>query len=89
MLHRVIKAKKGVYTFCGDNHFELELGVLHSQVLGVCTGYFKYDKFINLKKSFKYKLYKTFWGKCLFTRRILNFIRRLLNKIKGNKKTES
>ena len=80
ILHRVIKVKKGVYTFCGDNHFILEPNVTDSQILGVCTGYFKGDKFILFEKSFKYKLYRTFWGKCLFTRRILNLGRRLFTK---------
>ena len=86
VLHRVMKAKNGVYTFCGDNHFVLEPNILTNQILGVCTGYFKGDKFIEFKKSFKYKIYLIFWGKCLFARRILNLFRRLFNKIK---KTES
>ena len=80
ILHRVMKAKKGVYTFCGDNHFILEPNVAGSQILGVCTGYFKGDKFIKFEKSFKYKVYLIFWGKCLFTRRILNLFRRLFSK---------
>ena len=78
ILHRVMKAKNGVYTFCGDNHYMLEPNVKHSQILGVCIGYFKGDKFIKFKKSFNYQIYLTFWGKCLFTRRILNMFRRLL-----------
>ena len=80
ILHRVIAAKNGVYTFCGDNHFILEPNVTDSQILGVCTGYFKGDKFIKFEKSFKYKIYLTFWVKCLFTRRILNLFRRLFAK---------
>lgn len=86
ILHRVMKAKNGVYTFCGDNHFILEPNITESQILGVCTGYFKGDKFIEFKKSFKYKVYLIFWGKCLFTRRILNLFRRILRRIR---KTES
>ena len=80
VLHRVIRAKNGVYAFCGDNHFAIEPNITDSQILGVCTGYFKGDKFIKFEKSFKYKLYLTFWGKCLFTRRILNVFRRIFSK---------
>ena len=86
ILHRVMRAKNGVFTFCGDNHYVLEPNVKENQILGVCTGYFKGEKYRDFNKSFKYKIYRTFFGKCLFTRRILNVFRRLFHKIR---KTES
>ncbi len=85
VLHRVMKVNNESYVFCGDNHFVLERGILDNQILGVLKGYYENDKFIDLDKSFKYKVYKTFWGKSLACRRVLNFFRKIKNKLFGKK----
>lgn len=79
ILHRIIKAKNGDLVLCGDNQFILEKGIKESQILGVCSGYFKKDKYIDFDKSFKYKLYKTFYGNNLFIRKIFKFFIRVKN----------
>ncbi len=80
VLHRVMRVYDTHYTFCGDNHSVFEYGVKDENVLGVLTGYYKKDKFINLQKSFKYKLYLFFYGKNLFVRRIRFLLRRIFAK---------
>lgn len=80
ILHRVMKVYDYCYTFCGDNHTVFEYGVKDENVLGVLTGYYKKDKFINLQKSFRYKLYLFFYGKNLFVRRIRFLLRRIFAK---------
>ena len=80
VLHRLIKTVNGAYVFCGDNHYILEYGVQDSQILGVCTGYFKYDKYIDFKKSLKYKIYKNTYAKSFFIRKLYNKIKRIFTK---------
>ena len=76
ILHRVYKVLPFSYVFCGDNHYTLEYGVKDENIIGVCDGYFKGEKYIDFKKSFKYKCYKFFWCKSLKVRKFLNKFRR-------------
>ncbi|MBR5439604.1 MAG: S24/S26 family peptidase [Clostridia bacterium] len=68
ILHRVYKATPNFLVMCGDNHLTLEYNVKYEAVLGVLTGVYKQDKFIDLEKSFKYKIYKNFYGNNRFIR---------------------
>ena len=82
ILHRVYKVYTNSYAFVGDNHFTLEYGVKDENILGIMVGYYKGDKFIDVEKSIKYKLYKLFWCNSLNFRRFLNIFRRVNHKIK-------
>ena len=82
VLHRVMKVLPDSYVFCGDNHFVLEYGVTDKNVLGVMRGYYKGEKYVNVSKSFGYKLYQFFWCNGLKRRKFFNFFRTLFNKIK-------
>ena len=82
VLHRVFKVNEISYDFWGDNQFVIERGVLDLQILGVAKGYYKGEKYIDFKKSFKYKLYKLFWCSSIFLRKFFNLFRRLKGKIK-------
>ena len=81
VLHRVMKVLNDSYVFCGDNHFVLEYGITDAHVLGVMKGYYKGEKYVNIEKSFKYKLYKLFWCNSLSFRKFLNYFRSGFNKI--------
>lgn len=81
VLHRVMKVLNESYVFCGDNHFTLEYGITDAHVLAIMVGYYKGEKYIELDKSFKYKLYKFFWCSSLSFRKILNFFRYYFKKI--------
>lgn len=82
VLHRVYKVMNGSYVFWGDNQLVLEYGVKDENVLGVCTGYYKGEKYIDFKKSFKLKLYRLFWCSNLGLRKFLNIFRRAWLKVK-------
>ena len=68
ILHRVYSVTPNFLVMCGDNHLALEYNVKYDAVLGILTGVYKGDKFLDLKKSLKYKLYKTFYGNSRFIR---------------------
>lgn len=70
VLHRVVKVNNGVYTFCGDNHYVLEEGITDSMILGVMVGYYKNEKYIDLRNSFKYKIYKNTYCKCKLVKKV-------------------
>ncbi len=44
VLHRIIQAGE-TYTCIGDNQFDSELGVTHSQMLAVVTGFYRRERF--------------------------------------------
>lgn len=39
VLHRLVKVKNGLYTFCGDNRRECDEPVQYERIIGVVTGY--------------------------------------------------
>ena len=82
ILHRVIKAKNGVYTLCGDNQLTLENGVPHSSVIGVVTEIYRGDKKINTV-GLPYRTYLLLW-RSFFIRRVFFKLRSLLSKGKRN-----
>ena len=62
VLHRIYAINGQELVLLGDNHLRVERGVNKSQVLGICKGYYKYDKLIDFENSMKYKFYKNFYG---------------------------
>lgn len=82
VLHRVYKVLNNSYVFWGDNQFDLEYGVKDENVLGVCVGYYKGEKYVDFNKSVGYKIYKAFWCKWVWLRRFVNLFRRVKNKLK-------
>ncbi len=82
ILHRVKKAYKNSYAMWGDNHAYVEYGVTNEQIFGILVGYYKCEKYINIKKSFKYKLYKFFWCNSLIVRKVIFKLRRIFKKQK-------
>lgn len=82
ILHRVYSVTPNFLVMCGDNHLTLEYSVKYDSVLGVLTGIYKGDRFIDLNKSLKYKFYKTFYGNCRIIRAICFKLRNAKIKIK-------
>ncbi len=82
ILHRVKKVYKNTFTMWGDNHTGLEYGVNISQILGVAVGFYKGDKYVDFKKSFKYKLYKFFWCNFVFVRKVVFKLKKVFKKDK-------
>lgn len=61
VLHRIVKQpKNGVYCMCGDNQWEIEKNVKHSQIVGVVTGFYRKNKFYDVNNT-GYKIYCRIW----------------------------
>lgn len=61
VLHRVVSVNKdGTYNICGDNQWDIEHNVKHSQVVGVVTTIERKGKRFSVNNPL-YKIYVVFW----------------------------
>ena len=77
VLHRVIKAKNGRYTMCGDNQLTPETGIDNSHIIGKVCRITRDGKDVT-DRSPLYRLYKLAWRSFLL-RRVYFRLRRLKN----------
>ncbi len=77
VLHRVMAKKGDKLKLSGDNQCMIEVGVDLSQILAICKGYYKYDKYIDFEKSIKYKFYKNTYGKFIIFRKFRSLFKRI------------
>ena len=62
VLHRVVKIQKnGNYVCRGDNQTANEPNVRDDQIIAVLTSFERDGKFVDVNKSFKYKIYCRLW----------------------------
>ncbi len=88
ILHRVYRVYTSNYSMLGDNHFTVEHGVPFGAILGVVEGYYKGEKYIELKDNRRYNAYKFFWCNSVGFRKFLNFFRRIYKKLKRTSKKD-
>lgn len=86
VLHRILKIKKDGYVMCGDNQLIFEKGIDDSDIIAVVSEIIRNGKHIDLKKSFRYKLYVFFWCRCFFIRWVVLHFKSILGKIFKHKK---
>ena len=60
ILHRIIKIKGDKLFLRGDNQYRLDKTITTKNVIGVMVGFYKKDKFVDVK-SCKYKFFSIFW----------------------------
>ncbi|MBQ3235335.1 MAG: S24/S26 family peptidase [Clostridia bacterium] len=82
VMHRVYKVNKDSYVFWGDNQTVLEYGVKNEDILGVCVGFYKGEKYVEFSKSFWIKAYGLFWCSFVWLRKFLNLFRRAFIKVR-------
>ena len=82
VLHRIIKIKNGEYIIRGDNCYYTEYDITDKHILGILTGFYRGDKYINCKSNKKYKLYVFFRTKSYPIRKGFVSVRSFLSKIK-------
>jgi len=86
ILHRVIKVKDEGYVIRGDNRIKNEYDVKDRHIIGILTGFYRKDKYINCYTNKWYKFYVIFWRNTFFIRVLFMYpyrcIRRILSKIK-------
>ena len=82
VLHRLVKLKRG-YVFWGDNGFEHEYGIEHTQMIARVSSFYRDDKQIDVYKT-SYRLYCHVWygsrGLRKIIRRTVALIYRILKK---------
>lgn len=76
ILHRVIEVNEG-YTCMGDNQFERECGIEHSQIIALVTAFYRGNKLYSTE-SISYRLYCRFWH---LSRPVRHIIRRVINRL--------
>lgn len=81
VLHRVIKAKNGVYKMRGDNHYISEQPIYNEQIIAILKAYIKNGKRIECT-DFKYRIYTFYVLYCFPLRFVLKKSRKILSRIK-------
>lgn len=84
VLHRVVKKpENGVYTMCGDNQWQLERDINHSQIVGVVTAFERKGKKYTVD-NVGYKVYCRVWVAIMPLRHLffggLNRVKRVFGK---------
>lgn len=84
VLHRVVKKpENGVYTMCGDNQWQLERGINHSQIVGVVTAFERKGKKYTVD-NVGYRVYCRVWVAIMPLRHLffggLNRVKRVFGK---------
>ncbi len=83
VLHRVMEVSDdSSYVLCGDNQWQKEYGVREDQILGVLTGFYRGETFIECETNDKYKRYVKRWCSPLFPRRCVVMGMRVVRKIR-------
>ncbi len=88
ILHRIIRVTADGFVTRGDNLFVTEK-VQSAEVVGVLTGYYKGEKYIDCKKNFGYRVYSFFTPLQYFLKKLKNkispftpkFLKKLYRKI--------
>ena len=76
VLHRILCVKGDTLDLCGDNQIWVEHGVNRTQVLGVMRGFYRGERYIDVKHPV-YRLYVRVWRHLLLRRVILKVLRTL------------
>ena len=81
LLHRVIAVEQdNRYTCMGDNLFEREEGILHSEVIAVVVAFTRDSKMIPVSRL-SYRLYCRFWYAVKPFRRLLRGVKNRLSRL--------
>ena len=77
VLHRILKVHSDCYDISGDNQWELEKGVKHTQILCKVKGFTRHGKYHSVDEPF-YRIYEKVW-RMLFSCR--KYIKRVYQTI--------
>ena len=80
VLHRIVKARDGVYTCVGDNQCRREHGVRHESVIAVVTAFNRAGKDCSVE-SFSYRLYCHAWHWTRLPRHAVRFVCRRIKRL--------
>lgn len=72
VLHRLLEIRKRDYVMCGDNQFIREYGITDENIIGICTGIYRKEKYVSCQNPL-YRLYVRFWCFSIPLRRVMLF----------------
>lgn len=70
VLHRLIEVRGKDYVMCGDNQYIKEYGITDQNILGICTGFYRKEKFVSCENP-RYRLYVRLWCFSIPLRRLV------------------
>ncbi len=80
VLHRIVKVYMDGYFIRGDNRLYGDRDITDRHIIGILTGYYKGEKFIDCKKNLLYKIYSFLIVKYYYIRIFKIKIRSLFKK---------
>lgn len=82
VLHRLLEVRQNDYVMCGDNQTVKEYGITDKNIIGICTGFYRREKFIDCKGKL-YLLYVRIWCSSLMLRKFFIFPMNFSSRAKG------
>lgn len=83
-MHRIVGVTENGYVICGDNRGNLEKDVKESDIVGMLEGFYQGDRYIS-RDDAEFLEYGKKAVKTLPVRRMKNFIKRAVRKIRSLK----
>lgn len=83
VMHRIIRITKDGYDIRGDNCVNTEYSIKSSQIVGIMTGFYRDEKFVDCERNFLYRVYVVFVRPIYYFRRYSAAILRRIKKLFG------
>ncbi len=81
VLHRIVKLQpNGCFRIRGDNCLAYD-NVKAEQILGIMTGFYKGDRYIDCNHNIGYKIYMLYYRPLFWVRKAFGYGKRLLKRI--------
>ncbi len=81
VVHRIIDVTEKGYVICGDGLYEIEYDITDKNILGIVTGFFRKEKYIDTHNK-KYLRYVHFWVDNFYLRKPIIKIARKIRRAK-------
>lgn len=82
VLHRILEVRPEGFVLCGDHQLFMEFPVKRDWIVGVVTGIYRDEHFIDVKKSRGYRMYVLVWCSSMKARSIFLKIMSVWNRFR-------
>lgn len=82
VVHRIIDVTDEGYVICGDGLYEIEYDITDKNIIGVVTGFFRKEKYIDADNK-KYLRYVHFWVDNFYLRKPIIWTARKIRRAKA------
>ena len=83
VLHRLLEIRENDYVMCGDNQLIKEYGIKDENIIGICKGFYRKEKYIDCQNKL-YLMYVRLWCISLSLRKVLIFPMNFSFRVKGH-----